>query len=72
MLSEIKLDNTNIGKANPHDGTRGSWTIIPAEGKLLVKDEVSNRVYEINMTEITPYNFINKGGNVNLNLEEES
>ena len=71
MFSEITLDNTNVGKSNPHDGTRGFWTIIPGEGRLLLKDNVNDRVYEINMTEITAYDFINSDGNLNLNSGEE-
>ena len=71
MATEIQIDNVNIGKANPHDGTRGRWIIIPAEGRILLKDEISDKVYEINMTEITAYDFISNDGDVNLNIEEQ-
>ena len=67
MQEILDLNNLNIGKANPHDGTRGFWSIIPADGKILLHDQVNNKVYELSMTEITPNEFINNGGDVNLN-----
>jgi len=66
----LQISNHGIpSKANPHDGTRGRWTFIPAEDKILVKDEVKNKVYELNMTEITADEFINNGGDVTTSNE---
>lgn len=69
MAIELTLDNMDIGKANPHDGTRGRWTFIPAEDKILVKDQLTEKVYSLNMTEITAYEYIDNGGDINLNQE---
>jgi len=62
----MQINNVDNNKANPHDGTRGRWTFIPAEDRILVKDEVKGKVYSLLMEEIEAEKFINDGGNVNM------